>query len=68
MITDDNNILVPNVVGMSSKVAKDILQKLNIKVNLDGVGYVLEQSVPVDTQITEGMEITLKLAPKFTVE
>ena len=68
LITNDSNILVPNVNSLSSKVAKDILQKLGLKVNLDGVGYVYEQSIPESTPITEGMEITLKLAPKFQVE
>lgn len=29
---------IPNVIGKSSKVAKDILTKLGVKVNLDGVG------------------------------
>ena len=65
LITNDSNIKVPKVVGLSSKVAKDLLQKLNIKVNLDGVGYVVEQSIPEGTAITEGAEITLKLSPKF---
>ena len=59
---------IPNVVGKSSKVAKDVLTKLGVKVNLDGVGYVQEQSVGENTPITEGMEITLKLNPKFSVE
>ena len=44
---------------------KDILQKLGLKVKLDGVGYVTEQSVAPGTDITNGMEITLKLAPKY---
>ena len=68
LITNDNNIKVPNVVGLSSKVAKDILQKLGLKVNLDGVGYVTEQSVPEGSDITEGLEINLILSPKFSAE
>ena len=36
---------IPNLIGKSSKVAKDILTKLGVKVNIDGVGYVTEQSV-----------------------
>ena len=68
LITNDNYITVPNVWGLSSKVAKDVLQKLGLKVNLDGVGYVTEQSVWEGTPITDGMEITLKLSPKFGVE
>ena len=59
---------IPNVIGKSSKVAKDVLTKLGVKVNLDGVGYVTEQSVSQDTPITEEMEITLKLSPKYNVE
>ena len=50
---------------MSSELAKDLLQKLGIKVNLEGVGYVTEQSIPPNTPITENMEAKLKLAPKF---
>lgn len=68
LITNDAGITVPNVVGMSSKVAKDLLQKIGLKVNLDGVGYVTEQSVSEGTAITDGMEVILKLSPKFTVE
>ncbi len=59
---------IPNVVGLSSKEAKDILNKLKVKVNLDGVGYVTSQSVLENTPITEGMEIILTLDKKFSVE
>lgn len=68
LITNDSGITIPNVVGMSSKVAKDILQKLGVKVKLDGVGYVTEQSAAPRLAITDGMEIVLKLSPKYTVE
>lgn len=66
LITNDKNIQVPNVVGLSSKVASDLLQKLGIKVVLEGVGYVTSQSIPESTLITEGLEITLTLNPKYT--
>lgn len=68
LITDDSNITIPNVVGLSSKVAKSLLQNLNIKVNLNGVGYVTAQSIPEGTPISEGMEINLTLNPKFSME
>ena len=67
LITNDN-LTVPNVYGLSSKVAKDILEKMGLKVSLNGVGYVIEQSVSETTPITPGMEIQLNLAPKFQVE
>ena len=65
LITNDSNLTVPNVLGLSSKVAKSLLEKLGINVVLDGVGYVVEQSVPENTAITPGLEIKLTLSPKF---
>ena len=65
LITNDSNLTVPNVFGLSSKVAKSLLEKLGINVVLDGVGYVVEQSVPENTAITPGLEIKLTLSPKF---
>ena len=66
LITNDKEYLVPNVVGLSSKEAKNILSLLGLKVNLDGSGYVINQSIGENTPITEGMEITLALSPKFS--
>ena len=60
MITNDSNLKVPNVTGLSSKLAKNLLQKLGLKVTLDGVGYVKTQSIPENTQITDGMEIKFR--------
>lgn len=65
LITNDENLNIPDVTGLSSKVAKDLLEKLGIKVKLEGVGYVTSQSIPKDTKITDGLEITLTLSPKF---
>ena len=59
---------MPNLIGKSSKVAKDILVKLGIKTKLEGVGYVTEQSISESTPIEENMEIELKLSPKFNGE
>ena len=57
---------LPNVVGLSSKVANNLLKQLGVKVKLEGVGYVTSQSISENTEITPGLEITLKLSPKFT--
>ena len=66
LITNDTNITIPNVVGLSSKVANNLLQLLGVKVKLDGVGYVTAQSVVEGTAITDGLEVTLTLNPKFS--
>ena len=39
---------------------------MGLKVKLNGVGYVTEQSVGENTEIKPGMEITLTLKPKFS--
>ena len=62
----NNNITMPNLNGLSSKVATGILELLGFKVKLEGVGYVVEQSIPPDTPISSNLEITLKLSPKFS--
>lgn len=66
LITNDQALFIPNVVGLSSKVASSVLNLLGVKVKLEGVGYVTAQSIAENTQITEGMEIVLTLNPKFT--
>ena len=67
LITNDTNITVPNVIGLSSKTATDILKELGIRVTLDGVGYVYEQSIAEGTPISDGLEIKLSLRPRFEV-
>ena len=66
LITNDQNLGIPNVVGLSGKVASNLLEQLGVKVTLNGVGYVTEQSIAETTPITPGLEITLTLFPKFT--
>ncbi len=65
IVTNDSNYKIPNVVGLSSKEAESVLKLLNVKVKLDGSGYVINQSIAPDTVITDGMEITLALNKKF---
>ena len=68
VITNDSNITIPDLTGLSSKVAKNLLENLGIKVKLEGVGYVTSQSIPSNTPITNNLEMTLTLEPKFQVE
>lgn len=66
LITNDSKYTVPNVVGLSSKEANALLEMLGLKVKLEGSGYVNGQSISENTEISEGMEITLALSPKFS--
>ena len=65
LITNDSNVTLPDVVGLSSKQAEDLLRLLGVNVKLEGNGYVTAQSVGAGTLITAGMEVTLALSPKF---
>jgi penicillin-binding protein 2B len=65
LITNDSNISVPNVVGLSSKKASELLKTLGLKVILENKGYVISQNIAPSTVISKGMEITLVLEPKF---
>ena len=65
LITNDSNLTVPDVNGLSSKQAEDLLKMLGISVKLEGNGYVTGQSITAGTPIIDNMEITLTLSPKF---
>ena len=65
LITNDSNLTVPDLNGLSSKQAEDLLKLLGISVKLEGNGYVTGQSIGAGTTITDNMEITLTLSPKF---
>ena len=68
LITNDANLTIPYTINMSSKTAKMLLQKMGLKVNLEGFGYVTAQSLAAGTPITKGMEITLQLSPKYSTQ
>lgn len=68
IITNDTNLLVPNLIGYSRKEAQTLLELLNINCKIEGTGYVNNQSIAEGTQITNGMEIILNLTPKFQSE
>ena len=65
LITNSSNMTLPDVTGLSSKQAEDLLRLLGVNVKLEGNGYVTAQSVGAGTLITAGMEVTLALSPKF---
>lgn len=65
LITNEDNIKVPNVIGLSSKTANNILSKLGLNVKLEGVGYVVAQSIPEGSEFTPNQEIVLQLSPRY---
>lgn len=67
LITEDKNILMPDLTGYSLKDAKTLMKLLNVAVTSNGSGYVVSQSIEKDTPVTEGLEISLSLQPKFEI-
>ena len=65
LFTNDNVIVMPDVSSLSSKVSKGILEKMGLKVTLDGVGYVTSQSIPAGTVVNLNDEVVLTLSPKY---
>lgn len=65
LVTNDTELKMPDVRGYSSKEASTLLKLLDVKIKTEGKGYVTNQSIESGTVITEGMEITLTLNPKF---
>ena len=65
-LTNGNDFLMPDVTGWSRIDVIRLCKLLGISYELDGYGYVVEQSVLADTQIEEGMVLKVKLEPKFS--
>lgn len=53
--------VVPDVNGMGAKDAVYLLEKAGLRVRLEGVGYVYEQSQPPGSAVHRGTTIELKL-------
>jgi penicillin-binding protein 2B len=68
LITNDQVKTIPNLTGWSKKDAINILKLLSVNYEVEGSGYVIEQSIPVGTQITDNMSVKITLKDKYNVE
>lgn len=53
--------LMPNVEGMGARDAIFLLENKQLKVRIEGMGKVTEQSIPPGTKIVKGSQVTIKL-------
>ena len=53
---------VPNVRGMGARDAIYVLENLGLKVQVQGRGFVREQSILPGTRVTKGRRITIRLS------
>ncbi len=65
LVTSLDNILMPNLVGLSSREALSVLDTLKIKYKVEGDGYVNFQSIPAGTLLNSDMEVSLNLFTKY---
>ncbi|MFA5973884.1 MAG: penicillin-binding protein [Lentimicrobiaceae bacterium] len=61
---DADNKTIPSVIGMGASDAVFRLEKLGVKVQLNGVGLVKQQSLPAGSKISPGTPILLSLGFK----
>jgi len=67
MVIDDRGVkeqtgVVPNVKGMGLRDALYLLENCGLKVNVNGEGRVISQSIHADTEIKKGDEITITMS------
>ena len=65
LITNDNNLTMPDLTGYSYKDAKIVLELLEIKTRFTNTGYVVSQSVSPNTDLKDVTEIEITLKEKF---
>ena len=65
LITNDNNLTMPDLTGYSYKDAKIVIELLEIKTRFTNTGYVVSQSVSPNTDLKDVTEIEITLKEKF---
>ena len=60
LITNDDNILMPSVIGWSRNDIIRLCKMLNIDYKINGSGYVVTQSIPPNGKVTGILEVTLQ--------
>ena len=70
LLTNGNEIKMPNIVGYSAKDVNTLINLLNLKTESIGNGYVTSQSIPEGTILTDESILSLRFttAPKEDVK
>jgi penicillin-binding protein 2B len=68
LVTNDYNIKMPSVIGWSRSEIINLCNLLGIKYELDGYGYVTEQSITKGTVLTKEDILLIKLEEKFKLD
>ena len=65
LLTNNYDKKMIDLVGMSYKDAKNILELMDVNYELSGNGYVTSQSIPKDTIVKDSDKVTVTLQEKY---
>ena len=65
LLTNGNEIKMPNIVGYSAKDFYSLMSLIKIPYTVDGIGYITSQSIPPDTVIDANSELEVKMEAKY---
>lgn len=68
LVTNDSNITMPSIYGLSRKDIIALCDILNIKYEFEGYGYATSQSIPIGTKITGEETLKVTLYSKLSIE
>lgn len=68
LLTNDKNIVMPNMIGWSRSDVLSFANLINLSVSFDGYGYVTKQSIKEGTIVDLNEELEITLAPKYVID
>lgn len=65
LVTNDENITMPNLIGYSTRDFHSLMSLLNIKYHTIGHGFLITQSIPPDTPINKDTYLDVTFESKY---
>lgn len=68
VLTNSNNIIMPNIMGWSSSDVTNLANILNITLEVDGYGFVISQSIASGTVLSGDSKLAVTFQAKYGIE
>ena len=68
LLTNDYNIVMPNIIGYSSKEVVALANMLGLKYKIDGSGFVSASNIEENSSIEKSTILEVKMEDKYTVQ
>ena len=65
LLTNSDNVTMPNIIGYSTKDFYSLMSFLDISYEANGVGYVVMQSIPVGTVLNKESQLSVEFSTKY---